>query len=247
MTLRHCFSLAVAFMSPALAQPASAQACDCPAPPFPARRSMFVSTGGALMQTSAINARLTPEGYAALSRDAVAFGGGAYGSFGPLRLGAEHVRLDAGEESTPGGRRARLEAIYTIATLGWDLLPRRRYTIVPTLGVGRASYVVTVGDRNGGPTAPTTPPPTFDEIVATPGSASRIAGAQWIFEPMVAGDLLLTRTPDATRGITLGIRAGYRIAPNRPDWEYRGAVVTGGPVDQATGPVFRLTVGLGGR
>lgn len=230
-----------------VAPPAVAQECDCPTPLFPARWSVFVSTGGALLETSAINQRLAAEGYAALSRDAIAIGGGAYGSFGPLRLGVEHVRLDAGAESTPGGLSARLGSVYTTFTVGWDVVPRRRYGIVPTLGVGRGSYRVTVGDRNGGPAVPTTPPPTFDEVLAAPGSSSRIAGGHWILEPMLAADLLVARTADASRGITLGVRAGYRIAPNRPDWEYRGAAASGGPVDQAKGPIVRLTFGVGGR
>ena len=64
---------------------------------------------------------------------------------------------------------------------------------------------------------------------------------------MIAADLLLTRAQDRSRGITLGVRAGYRIAPNRPDWEYRGQRVSGGPIDQAKGPIVRLTIGVGGR
>lgn len=239
--------LALACLAAVIATPAGAQACDCPTPLFPARWSLFIGTGGAIVRTATINERLAAAGYAALSRDAIGFGGGAYGSFGPLRLGAEHLRFDAGGESTPAGLSARLESVSTSITVGWDLVPRRRYSVVPTLGVGRGSFRVTVGDRNGGAPAPSAPPPTFDEILAAPGTSSRIAGGHWVFEPMIVADLLLARRPGALRGITLGVRAGYRIAPNRPDWEYRGAAASGGPVDQATGPSLRLTLGVGGR
>ena len=221
-------------------------ACSCPAPTFPARWSVFVSTGGATFETSQINALLGAAGYFAVSNDAIGFGGGGFGSFGPLRIGAEHVRLDGGEESTPTGLSARIEASYTTVTLGWDLRPRGRLSIVPTLGMGRGSYVLTVGDRNGGATAPA-PPPTFSEILDAPGRSSRVAGGHWVFEPMLAGDLLVVRRAAQRRGITIGARAGYRVAPNRPDWEYRGAAVAGGPIDQAKGPILRLTVGVGGR
>lgn len=241
-------ALAVACALPLFALPTSvaAQRCDCASPVLPTRWSAFVSVAGAGMQTATINAHLAPQGYFALSSDAVGFGLGGFTSFGPLRLGAEHVRLDAGEESTPAGRSARLESHYTMLTVGWDLRPRGRLSVAPTLGVGRGSYIVTVGDRSGSAVAPS-PPPTFDEILANPGRSSRIAGAHWIYEPMLAADLLVVRSTSARRGITLGVRAGYRVAPNRPDWEYRGKAAAGGPVDQAKGPILRLTFGVGGR
>ncbi len=237
----------IAMLLVALAPPLGAQACDCRTPLFPARWSVFVSTGAALTQTTTINARLATDGYAAVSDDAIVIGLGGYGSFGPLRLGVESVNLDAGEESTPGGRFARLQAHYSTITLGWDLVPRARYSIVPTLGVGRGKYVLTVGDLSGGGVTPASPQPSFDEVLAAPGPVSRLAGGHWIWEPMIAGDLLLTRGATRSRGITLGLRAGYRIAPNRPEWRYRGDRASGGPVDQAAGPIVRLTVGVGGR
>lgn len=224
----------------------SAQKCDCVDPIHPARWSVFASVAGATMQTATINAALGPAGYFAVSDDAVGIGVGGFTSFGPLRLGAEHVRLDAGEESTPAGRSARLEASYTTLTVGWDVRPRGRLSVAPTLGVGRGAYVLTVGDRSGGAT-PASPPPTFAEILSLPGTSSRLSGGHWIYEPMLAADLLVVRSAAARRGVTLGLRAGYRIAPNRPDWEYRGTAASGGPVDQAKGPILRLTVGVGGR
>lgn len=223
------------------------QACDCATPFFPARWSVFVSTGGATFTVDQINGHLATNGFAAVSNDAIGFGGGGFGSFGPLRLGAEHVRLDGGSESTAAGLSARIEASYTTLTLGWDLRPRGRLSVAPTLGVGRGNYVLTVGDRNGGATVPASPAPTFAEVVADPGRESRIEGKHWVFEPMLAADLLVVRSAARRRGITIGARVGYRVAPNRPDWEYRGSAVTGGPVDQAKGPIVRLTVGVGGR
>lgn len=225
---------------------ARGQSCDCAAPYFPARWSVFLSTGGATFTTAQINAMLTTAGFATVSSDAIGFGAGGFGSFGPLRLGAEHVRLDGGSESTAGGLSARIEASYTTLTLGWDFRPRGRLSVAPTLGVGRGSYVLTVGDRAGGP-APASPRPTFAEVLADPQRSSRLAGGHWVFEPMLAADLLVVRSAARKRGITIGARAGYRVAPNRPDWEYRGNATAGGPVDQAKGPIVQLTVGVGGR
>jgi hypothetical protein len=224
-----------------------AQDCACGAPVYPARWSVFASTGGGLVHTDGINALLGAASYFAVSNDAIGFGGGAFTSWGPLRLGAEHVRLDAGSESTPAGRSARVEAQYTTLVVGWDLRPRGRLSVAPSLGVGRGSFDLTVGDRAGGATAPTTPAPTFAEVLASPGTESRIRGAHWVYEPLLAAELLVVRQRAQRRGITVGVRAGYRVAPNRPDWTYRGVAVSGGPVDQAAGPIVRLTIGVGGR
>lgn len=223
--------------------PARAQGCAVPPP----RWSVFGSFGAALLETSSINAHLTPRAYPALSRDAISFGIGAHVSFGELKLGAEHVRLDAGEESGANGRFASLAASYTMATIGWELRPGARVSLAPTVGVGRGSYVVTVGDRAGGPAPAGSPSPTFDEIADAPGSESRISGGHWLVEPSLAAELLVLRGEGHRRGITLGARVGYRIAPNRPAWEYRRERAAGGPVDQGNGPIVRFTVGVGGR
>jgi hypothetical protein len=224
-----------------------AQQCACGVPVYPVRWSVFASTGGGLVQTDGINTLLGAASYFAVSDDAIGFGGGAFTSWGPLRIGAEHVRLDAGSESTPGGRSARLEAQYTTLVVGWDLRPRGRLSVAPSLGVGRGNFDLTVGDRAGGAAVPTTPAPTFAEVLASPGTESRIRGTHWIYEPMIAAELLVVRQHAQRRGITVGVRAGYRVAPNRPDWTYRDVAVSGGPVDQAAGPIVRLTIGVGGR
>lgn len=249
LRLRAFLLTAVVASLAMLAAPVAARAqdCACGAPVYPARWSVFVSTGGGFVQTDGINALLGAASYFAVSDDAIGFGGGAFTSWGPLRLGAEHVRLDAGSESTPGGRSARLESQYSTLVVGWDLRPRGRLSIAPSLGVGRGSFDLTVGDRAGGAAAPVAPAPTFAEVLTSPGTESRIRGAHWVYEPMLAAELLVVRQRAQRRGITLGVRAGYRVAPNRPDWTYRGVAVSGGPVDQAAGPIVRLTIGVGGR
>jgi hypothetical protein len=225
---------------------ARAQSCSCEAPPA-ARWSVFASAGAGLVDAVSTNAHLTPLGYPALSRDAVAVGAGGFISFGELKLGLEHVRLDAGEESGANGLSARLTGSYTTATVGWELRPGARVSLAPTLGVGRGHYSVEVADRAGGATPPASPPPTFDEVAAAPGRGSTLGGAHWVFEPQLAAELLVLRRASDRLGITIGARVGYRVAPNRPDWEYRGERAAGGPVDQAKGPIARLTIGLGGR
>ncbi|MBX7117379.1 MAG: hypothetical protein K1X31_00130 [Gemmatimonadaceae bacterium] len=246
-TARPLAATALALALTAATPPvARAQSCDCPAPVYPARWSVFLATGAGTMETTTLNALLAGAGgYYALSDDAISLGVGGYTSFGPLRLGAEYVQLVAGRESAPSGRHAWLESRYAMATVGWDLRPFGRLSLAPTLGVGRGQYVLGVGDRAGG--APAAGTPTFPELLADPGTETTIAGGHWIYEPMIAADLVVVRLRGQRGGITIGARAGYRIAPNRPEWRARGEAVAGGPVDQAKGPILRITFGIGGR
>lgn len=221
------------------------QSCAC-ATPAPARWSVFGSAGASLLQVTSVNGHLGPAGYATVSGDAISFGLGGHFSFGELRLGAEYLGLDAGEESTPAGQRARLEARYVLATAGWELRPLARLSVMPTLGIGRGALAVTLADP-GTTALPADPAPSFDDVVASPGAGSRLTGAQWVFEPMLALELLVLRNREDRVGITIGARAGYRMAFNRPEWEYRGARASGGPVDQLEGATLRVTIGIGGR
>ncbi len=223
----------------------AAQSCDCPATP-PPLWSVFGSAGASFVQVSSINAHLTPLGYSTLSRDATAFGVGGQMSFGELVLGAEYLSLDAGEESNTAGQAARLTARYVLVSIGREYRLHPRLRVAPALGIGRGTYAVTVSDPST--TAPAvTPPPTFDEVLAAPGNSSRLSGSQWVFEPMLGGEVLVLRSPRDRRGIVIGAKLGYRLAFNRPDWEYRGRRASGGPVDQLDGPILRVTLGAGGR
>lgn len=225
----------------------SAQSSDCQSNCVrkAAGWSVYATTGAAALKTGDMNQRLTAAGYFSLSEDAVVFGGGGYGTFGDLKLGAEHIRMDGGEEGNPNGREAKIEAYYTTVTLGYEMRPASRVSLTPTLGIGRGSYVVKVGDRNGG-TVPADRDPTFDELLATPGRLSTISGGHWLYEPALASDILIVRQKGQKIGLVLGVRAGYRIAPNRADWHLGDRKVVGGPIDQAKGPIFRLTLGIGG-
>ena len=74
-------------------------------------------------------------------------------------------------------------------------------TVVPTFGVGHAQQIIIVGDRAGGPTAPPSPPPTFDEVLQSPSRSSQLDGGQWIWEPTIAAEgLVLTDRSAFSRG-----------------------------------------------
>ena len=224
-----------------------AQVCTCSPEMFPAKWAAYASTGLGVLEVSSTNNHLAGAGLPSVSDGAMGFGLGGYYVVGPLRLGAEHVWLDAGRESTPGGLSSRLASSHTLVSIGYTLLTYRRVSVVPMFGMGRAHQVLVVGDRAGGPTPPANPAPTFDDVLNSPGRSSRLSGAQWIWEPMISADAAVLTKPGSSWGITLGIRAGYRVGPNRPTWQYKGREAFGGPVDQANGPVLQFIAGYGHR
>ncbi len=239
----RCILAALLFAAPL----ARAQECGCAPAAFPAKWTVYATTGAALLEVASTNAHLGAAGLPSVSNDAMGFGIGALYAAGPLRFGAEYLWLDAGRESTSSGLSVRLASTQAVLLLGYSLFRLKGVSIVPTFGVGHATQRLVIGDRAGGATPAPTPPPTFDEVLVSPGRSSRLDGGQWMWESLIAVDAVVPTRPGAEWGVTLGARAGYRLGPNRPEWEYRGKATSGGSVDQATGPVVRLIIGFGRR
>ncbi len=53
--------------------------------------------------------------------------------------------------------------------------------------------------------------------------------------------------PNGRRGIFIGVRAGYVLAPVDGSWELEGMEALGGPKAGWTGPYVRISIGAGGR
>jgi hypothetical protein len=49
------------------------------------------------------------------------------------------------------------------------------------------------------------------------------------------------------RGLLIGLRAGYLLAPPNARWDFYDRLVTGGPSASIGGPYLRITIGGGPR
>lgn len=186
-------------------------------------------------------------GFSALSSDAYAIGFGGYTPLSRILVGFEWYYADFGYETSPQGKTNRAETSYAMAMVGLPIITTWRFTIFPYVGVGGGAMRVTLKSRDGGGTVSLARSPTFDDIILNPGTDSQIMGKYLMFQPGIGLDYLLLKDDATSRlGITLGLRYGTVITPNRTPWTYRGVEVFGGPTFQPSGGTLRILVGIGG-
>jgi hypothetical protein len=205
---------------------------------------LALSTGMATMSVDALNARMVPSQYASLSNDAVSYGGSGYFSYGRALLGAELHRIAYGEEGLDNGRTDDLSAIQGALNVGYAVVSTKALSVFPQLGVGLGRVSVTLRERNGSP--PAWVEPSFDEIAASPGAESVLQAKVLLYTVGAGADYLVTPR-GASKGVVLGVRAGFQTSPNRAVWTHGGESVSAGPDVGPGGRVVRVTVGVGGR
>ena len=210
--------------------------------------SLFVATGGTLVNVDEVNGRLDQHGYYASSNDAIAFGGGLRMGYGRAILGLEYTAADLGEEGNPSnGRTVQVTHKTALLQAGYALYAGRHLNAYTMLGAGVNHVTLLVGDRSGTRALPAGVQPTFEEVLQNPGPSAPLRGFNLTFEPAVGMDWLVLRSVGDRLGLTLGARLGLRIAPNRTTWQLDGEKVVGGPWLKPTGKYFRLTAGIGWR
>jgi hypothetical protein len=210
--------------------------------------SVFLGTGGSIAFTADLNQRLDTAKYFAVSNDAISYGGGARIGFGRMVLGGEFAMTDFGEEGDPrSGRTSALRSRFYLGQFGYTWYAGRHLNLYPMLGVGAGTMVLTLSDRNGGGAPPAGVDPSFTEVALHPNYSSKLDATYLLFEPAIGADWLVLRSVGDRFGLTIGARAGKKIAPNRAAWHFDGRKVVGGPDVGPDGGWFRLTAGIGWR
>lgn len=217
--------------------------------------AVYVATGSLLMDVSKLNSRFERNdlpvdqrpGFYTISNDAYSVGVGGYGVvLNRMLIGAEWHSADLGEEANPSGKTNQLQTKYFMGTIGYPAITTWRLNVFGYLGVGYGSLKLTLKNRDGGPTVPDGRDPTFDEILASPGSRSEVNGNYVMVQPGIGVDFLILGDESASRGLTLGLRIGSAISPNRTKWTYGGREVFGGPDAGPTSGTVRVQAGYGG-
>ncbi|MEA3245947.1 MAG: hypothetical protein U9Q74_07295 [Gemmatimonadota bacterium] len=239
------------------ASPAAAQDRTAPVRQEPpaAFSSFFLSTGTLLMDVTKLNphferldldAKNRP-GFFALSNDAYSVGVGGYGViYNRVLLGAEFSTADIGSESSPVGKTNQLTTWYGMGTIGYAAWTTWNLSVTPFVGIGAGTATLTLQSRDGGATVRPDQDPTFDEVIMSPGLRSVMKGRYVLVQPGLAVDYLVLRDTKSSLGLTIGVRLGSNISPNRTTWTYGGRTVYGGPDAGPTGGTFRIVAGIGG-
>ena len=210
--------------------------------------TVFFGAGGSIATTRDLNARLDTAKYFAVSNDAISYGGGARGSWGRLILGGEFAVTDFGEEGNPAnGKTSALRSRFYLGQVGYAWYAGRHLDIYPMLGVGAGTMVVTLSDRNGGGAPAAGVDPSFTDVVLHPNFSSKLDATYLLFEPAIGADWLVLRSVADRMGLTIGLRMGKKMSPNRAAWKLDGRKVVGGPDVGPDGTWLRLTAGIGWR
>jgi opacity protein-like surface antigen len=161
-------------------------------------------------------------------------------------LGGEFHYSDVGIETSPSGKTNQITTNYGMATVGYAVWTSWHWTVFPYVGAGVGKLTLSLKNREGGPTVSNTTNPSFDDIVFSPGAESRLVGSYFLLQPGLGVDYLALSSSQSHVGVTLGIRVGTSISPNRTTWTYRGSEVFGAPDVGPVGTTARLIVGIGG-
>jgi len=102
-------------------------------------------------------------------------------------------------------------------------------SVIPSIGLGRSSLVLTVGDNVV----------KFDSLLSSPGQISYLETRPWVLTPEVE---LIWRKESF---LFIGGRLGYMLAFPKGNWSTEGIGVREGPPSSLEGPYFNLVIGLG--
>jgi hypothetical protein len=232
---------------------AQASATDQSVAPF---SSFYITAGTILMNVSDLNFHFErPDidsaskrpGFPTIANHGYTMGAGFYFPvLGKYMLGAEANFGDMGYETSPNAKSVKMTTRYWMATMGYAVLTTWNFTLAPFVGIGTGSATVTLTQRGGGTAVSPSQAPTFDEVIAQPGSRSELVASYVIVQPGFALDFLNIPSTDGHVGVTMGLRVSSSISPHRATWTYQGHSVFGGPDLGPVGGSIRLVGGIGG-
>lgn len=206
----------------------------------------YVAAGVSAIGTGELDDRLAALGYPAIGRTATGIAIGAYLLLeSGVMLGGEWNGLIT-DAQTHEGRDVGLGGGYGTLGVGYavDLSPRVR--VYPRLGVGGGGMGLWV-ERDGEAVG-------FDDALADPELHAPPHG------PGDPGSELVLNRDGAVldlgggaellpggwgRGLLIGLRLGYLVAPFSGEWRLDERRVTGGPAATIGGPYVRVTIGGG--
>ena len=243
---------AVALVAPVALGAQGTARTDGPIAPF---STFYVTTGTLLMDASRLNAHFERTdlpatqrpGFYTIANHGYSVGFGGYGAvMNRVVVGGEYHMANMGSETSPSGKTNELVTSYWMGTVGYAALTLWKLNFIPFAGVGLGSSTLTLKSRDAGPKVPDAFSPTFDEVIASPGSKSQMKGSYVMVQPGLALDLLVLESDASRVGFTVGLRFASAISPHRTTWTYGGKEVFGGPDLGPTGGTVRIVAGIGG-
>ena len=204
----------------------------------------FVAIGWQGLDLDEINRRLTTKSFPSLSEDVFSLGGGVWGIRNEFVLGVQGNALIGSEESAlDGDFSTQFLGAFGQLDVGYRVYSSERLDVWPTVGLGAGAVTLEFVEQRS---------QTFDEVLDDPETSADLTADGFVLDLGVSADLRLTGLenadgPSRTRGLAVGVRAGYTHSPGDWDWKVGDVDVTSGPESGIRGFYVRLMVGAGWR
>ncbi|RMF62494.1 MAG: hypothetical protein D6743_12075 [Calditrichaeota bacterium] len=202
--------------------------------------SGYFMVGGHQLRLSALNAALSRHGYPTFSQGFVSLGGGGYGFFNRLMVGGEgHGLLSPDGSRRRGDFKTSLTAGYGFFDLGYLIVADGPMRVYPVFGFGGGGLSLKIRPTES---------LTFDDVLSDPRRGATLSTGGLLLNLGFGAEYAFYTGEDGAyrRGLVVGLRVGYVLAPVKGDWSLEGLDVGGGPDLGITGPYVRLLFG-GGR
>jgi len=200
----------------------------------------YFQMGVHTLDLAPLNDRLAAQGIPTFSNRFVTLGFGGHAERGRLLIGGEgHGLLEQSE--TAGAFQRKLSGGYGFFDLGYLLTRAPTVRVYTLLGVGAGGMNLEATERSL---------PSFDDVLAEPRRGSDLAIGALLLQFGAGAEYIARLSPDAerVRGLALGVRAGYVLAPWKSEWNIGGSEVPGGPSLGLDGFYLRFSLGgAGGR
>ena len=211
--------------------------------------SLFFAVGTNVNAADDLNARLRPT-YGTFNSTSLDIGGGAYAIWRGVLIGVEGAALKWGSVTTveaapASNRHTSLTEGYGALDLGLPFRGPGGLMWYPFAAAGGGGTMFILEDPGSATLVTAKNNPSFTDVVNDPGFHSRLTGRWMLFSVGVGAERFILQQPhgDGVRGLAIGARAGFRIAPSIGDWVLYNLTIPGGPNAGPAGAFVVFTIG----
>lgn len=126
---------------------------------------------------------------------------------------------------------------YGFLSLGYTLIDKPTLRAYPLLGIGAGLSEFSVSNERD---------VNFDELLAEPGSLTRLSQAHFLLNASIGLDLPVGASSISGRNkLILGVRLGYTLSLANSSWKDESRSINDSPDGDMSGPFIKLLIGTG--
>lgn len=169
-----------------------------------------------------------------LTNNFITIGGDGYGMFKKFILGGSGYAL-LGPGAHTDSSQVTFNGGAGFLNFGYAALNRPRFKFIPMLGIGGIGMNLRISEQKD---------ITLQDIQNQPWNETNLGWANFVFEIGFNLEyIILKDDKENSKGLRLGLKAGYTFSPASNNWRYAGGTVTGLPKYMVNGFFARLVIG----